>query len=586
MDSEGTPPAAQELQPGPPWSPSNDAQTLSLEDDPDAVPYPTISATESPTSLTGRVKGSIMATEQVLRNQDLVDLVVAYYGDGFEETERYPHWRKMSVLSRTFFESCSDNIWKEMSSLPPLLRLLPEDALHKTILMRPLNPDDFVRWRIYSCRVREFKIGSCDGTYPSVQVLAMLIAFQVATGEVLFPALQHLHCEEEIEAVELTCLSLLASPSVQALHLTGSKTSAASHTLQSALQHAVRVVPTLSMLSVQTTNPPSSLWSILASFPALHTLNLKLPNNARFVEAFASFPPLKQGTLILLAKTPKGCFDPSGRNVRGSVLIERNRLLGMVVSLTGQLDVVVSSVSAATRHGVNFLDINCTEGLLPSKGWKELVDVVSTSSRSATHISLAGSGSGQSGIIPLEALSQLMALDNLRRLIVKVDCHIQSTPDGPDQLFHRLCLASKFKATPLTTLRMCRLSGERLGLAALQHVCNHLPHLLELEISIDSSIPNDPAQPTPTPLPNTTQRHALRYLYLRDQRSWALRFKECRTTAMLFSQLFPDLSSLVVTVLAVTEDSPSIKEGWELIDELRKDYQRLGKTTVPGNRTT
>ncbi|KAH6877365.1 hypothetical protein BKA70DRAFT_1040360, partial [Coprinopsis sp. MPI-PUGE-AT-0042] len=487
-----------------------------------------------------------------------------------------PQWRKMSTLSRTFFESCSDNIWTEMSSLSPLLRLLPESALHDTvrsILMRPLNRDDFVRWRTYSRRVRQFKIGSCNGAYPSVQVMAMLIAFQAVTGEVLLPALQQLHCEEKLAAEELTCLSLLASPSVKALHLIGSKTDSASNPLQSALQHAAGAVPTLNMLSIQATNPPTSLWSILANFPTLHTLNLKLPNTTRHVEEFARFAPLKQGTLVLFAKKPKPLsFDPCDRKVRCSISIKRNRLLGTAVSLTGQLDTLISTASAAISHEVSFVEITCTEKPSLSKPWKNLVDLISVSSRSATYISLANSGAG--GIIPLEALSQLMALDNLRILTVDVECHIQPTPGGPDQLFHHLCLAAKFKAMPLTKLSIRRLSGERLGLAALQHVCDHLPHLLELDISFDSSLPNsDLAQPAVTPLPKITQQHPLQRLYLRELRSDALKFKECRMIALLVNNLFPGLNVLLVDVLAEAEGKFFIKEGWELIDELRKDYQ-------------
>ncbi|KAH6901999.1 hypothetical protein BKA70DRAFT_1435597 [Coprinopsis sp. MPI-PUGE-AT-0042] len=581
MDPDAAPAIAQAPQPGPPSSPFDDAQPIPIEDD--DLDQLITSDNDTPSSVTSWVKGSIVATERVLHNQDLVDLIIAHYGDGFEEAERYSCLRKMSELSKIFFESCSDIIWKEMSSLSPLLWLLPQSVVHDSeiIFVRPLKPEDFARWRTYSHRVRSFTIGARKPINPSMHALAMLIASQAATSEVLLPALQQVHCEEKLGAEEMMYLSLLASPSMNGLHLSGSKGACFSPIcLESALKHVVEAVPRLSALSIQTIDPLSSLWLILARLPSLQTLDLKVPYAVREVEKFASFASLRQGTLVLYKSYKNKQKIMTNQKVRCSLCIKHDPLSGREVSLTGRLDVLASTTRAVTRHAsLKRLEIRCTEKQ-PKDTYEELLNVVSVSSPSTAQITFIDQGGG--GSIPLEALSQLLALDNLQILTVDVVCSIQPTTGGADLVVLILCLAAKYKTTPLTTLRICRLLGERLGLITLKHLCNHLPHLLELEISIDSSLACDPTLPMLTPLPSLTQRHPLQRLYLKDQRSYAFKFKEFRTTAMLVNQFFPELGSLEVTVLTGTEDNGFVKEGWELIDGLRKDYQLLGNTTVLG----
>jgi hypothetical protein len=420
---------------------------------------------------------------------------------------------------------------------------------------------------------------------PSTHALAMLMAFQAVTNEPLFPALRELHLYGQLAEEEMTCISLLAaSPSsLNALRLSDSKGALIdSICLESVLRHVVEGVPGLATLAIQTIEPLLSLWSILAQFPALRTLDLKLPYSVDNVVEFASFAPLQGGTLVLYkpctSKKSK-LKSPANRKTRCSISIKQDSKVGREVSLIGHLDALIALTPAAIRRGdVTLLKVWCIEKQ-PKDTWEALVDRVSLSSNRMAHIMLDDGGGG--GSIPLETLGQLMALDSVESLTVSVNCRIQDTSEGPDELFRKLCLAAKDKTVPLTRLRISWLSGERLSLTALQHVCDRLPHLLELEISLDSSLGCGLTEMEMALLPSySIQRHPLQRLCLKDQRAYGFGYRECRTVALLFNQLFPDLTSLLVTVLAEIDDQTVIRQGWELIDELRRDYQCLGNNVL------
>ncbi|KAH6887890.1 hypothetical protein BKA70DRAFT_1039275, partial [Coprinopsis sp. MPI-PUGE-AT-0042] len=190
-------------------------------------------------------------------------------------------------------------------------------------------------------------------------------------------------------------------------------------------------------------------------------------------------------------------------------------------------------------------------------------------------LSLGNDGEGEP--IALRSLWKLMALDNLESLTVLAECKIESLQeDRPDQLFHHLCLSAKHKEKPLTKLHFGKLSGEPLTLTALHHVCDHLPHLLDLRLSFNSSLAYAPAQRMLTPVSivanRTSQRHPLQKLCLRDLRSTAFKPKEYREIAPFVNQLFPELDALHSAGPA-SEEGTFIEEGWELIHGLRHDYK-------------
>ncbi|KAH6901989.1 hypothetical protein BKA70DRAFT_1307947 [Coprinopsis sp. MPI-PUGE-AT-0042] len=125
------------------------------------------------------------------------------------------------------------------------------------------------------------------------------------------------------------------------------------------------------------------------------------------------------------------------------------------------------------------------------------------------------------------------------------------------------------------------ISGQSLSLTALQHVCDHLPHLRNLSLSFDSSLPYNSAQGMRTPLSivrsRTTRRHPLQRVCIHDSRSKMFKPKEYRDISMLFIQLFPDLDSLRVTL---SEEEAWINEGWDLINDLWIDFQGLEDAIV------
>lgn len=116
--------------------------------------------------------------------------------------------------------------------------------------------------------------------------------------------------------------------------------------------------------------------------------------------------------------------------------------------------------------------------------WRELPSMCS----SIGNLTLFDIDKAQS--VDLGGLGLLMKLhiDNLERLTLGVTCTVQSTPEGPDQMFRQLCLSDNHKPMPLTTLHIDHITGKHLSLASLRHISGHLLHLLDFKLPIDSSL--------------------------------------------------------------------------------------------------
>ncbi|KAH6901990.1 hypothetical protein BKA70DRAFT_1113450 [Coprinopsis sp. MPI-PUGE-AT-0042] len=517
-------------------------------------------------------------------NQDLVDTIIDHYASSLPQWKHTLKKRRIGLTlsmllttSKTFFEATSSHLWRELSSIMPLFDLLPQGGRgeYASILMRPIKREDLTRWKVYAHHVRviilqpkEFKPS------PSVQTLAMLLAYQAATGDLLFPALQHLHFRDRLLAEELICLTALIPPSLEGLHLEA--LSASKLVLEAALQHAVVALPQLRCLTLQATSHLESLWPILHQLTVLRSLNLTIPYTPDDVESFCSLSALQEGTLYMFPTygSPSNFVSEQRREHHDLLCMVKTNIDGREIFLSGAPFSLVSAIPAAARHGATNLQVESTDSRHMRIFWQELLDVISISCSSVSSLSLLD----QDYIydISLGTLWKVMALDNLQSLTVTVACDVESAQAyGPDQIFHRICLSAKHKATPLTKLRMHRFSGEYLGLASLQHVAEHLPHLLDLELSLDSSLyyeaPEGPF--VGTPLPRLTHRHPMKVLRLKDLRSEPFKLQEYRTIALLINYLFPDLGCLEAT-------GPS--DGWGLIGDMRRDYQYLGNANVQG----
>ncbi|KAH6901993.1 hypothetical protein BKA70DRAFT_1196659 [Coprinopsis sp. MPI-PUGE-AT-0042] len=562
-------------------------QSLSLYND---LPDQTIATYIGEAPAPSIARGTTVFAEQVFSNQDLVDMIVNHLATGLpkwnvptcEQKEgvkkkkiskkQPPKLSKLLMLSRIFFEATSSHLWREMSSILPLFNLLPQSERGEYVLMRALKREDLTRWKVYAHHVRVIVLSPKEfRPCPSVQAFAMFLAYQAATGDVLFPALRHLHFQNKFTAEELICLTALTPPSLEGLHL--QPISSSEVALVTAVQHAAGYIPQLRCLTLMATVHLESLWSILHSLTVLRTINLTIPYGAEHVESFCSLPTLQEGTLDLTPSPPSntGHEELEASNFLCTVKSSSN---GREIYLSGEPHSLVSAIPAAVRHGVTKLQVGSAESRqVAGASWDELLDVISVSCSNVSSLSLQDNSANYS--IPLGALWKLMALDNLQSLILWVDCNVQPTQDGPDQIFHHLCLSAKHKAMPLTTLHIHNLSGEHLGLASLRHVSEHLPRLLDLKLSLDSSLHYEAPDGlfVGTPLPRLTQRHPMKSLRLKDLRSEPFKTKEYRTIALLINYLFPDLGTLEAT-------GPS--DGWELIGDMRRDYQYLGNAIVQG----
>ncbi|KAH6887889.1 hypothetical protein BKA70DRAFT_69861 [Coprinopsis sp. MPI-PUGE-AT-0042] len=529
-------------------------------------------------------KVAVVSTDQVFLNQDLVDKIIDCYADKFPvksvgAPKNRGGLRQLSTLSRAFFEATSNNIWKELSSIVPLFNLLPQSERDAYVLMKPLETEDFDRWKVYSHRVRAItlqpkKPNEPHPPSPSTQALAAFSVYQATSGDILFPALQYLGFREKLTAADLVCLAALSHPSLEGLCFLAPSPSKV--VLAAALHHATVSIPRLRNLTLRIGIHVESLWSILSKFSVLTTVNLMIPHAPEHVESFCSFPTLQEGVLYLSPIT------------RSKVTTEKNEAYdlqcsikgspnGREINLLGDLNLLVSAIPAAVRHGVT-LNLQVTSTSTRRTGaCEELLNVISISSSNISNLSLRDDGAAYS--IPLGALWKLMALDNLQSLILAVDCNVQPNQDEPDQIFHHLCLSAKHKAMPLTKLHIQKLSGEHLGLASLRHVSEHLPHLLDLELSFDSSLGYEAPHGlfVGTPLPRLTERHPMRCLRVVELRSSAFNIEEYRSMAVLINDLFPNLTSLKTTAAV---DTLLLDEGWKLIDVLRRDYQYLGNLIV------
>lgn len=212
--------------------------------------------------------------------------------------------------------------------------------------------------------------------------------------------------------------------------------------------------------------------------------------------------------------------------------------------------------------------------------WEELVNTISNSCSQVK--SLCIWDDWRASVPSLKLLWKLMALDNLQSLVLDLDCNLPSqTQQEPDIIFHHLCLSTKPKAIPLTTLHISKISGGQLGLSSLRHVSKHLPHLLNLKLPLDSSIqyqaPEDPSKISNLiPFPGLIPRHPMKALHLEEMRSGPFNPQEHRKIALFINHLFPVLGCLEVIC------PPWRSQGWEVIGEMRRDYQSMGNAIAQG----
>ncbi|KAF9062755.1 hypothetical protein BDP27DRAFT_1427590 [Rhodocollybia butyracea] len=97
----------------------------------------------------------------------------------------------LGLASKKSLGPALDMIWKRISSIEPLLSVLPETAL---MFLGPIAPSSWDRLHFYTSRVREFN-GPWEGEEPSIHdsVYAYL-----GQGKLIFPKLRKLHLTHQL----------------------------------------------------------------------------------------------------------------------------------------------------------------------------------------------------------------------------------------------------------------------------------------------------------------------------------------------------------------------------------------------------
>ena len=77
--------------------------------------------------------------QQIFLNQDLVNSIIECFvgdvaGEGLSSDEQWS-LRKISALSKTFFDAASNRLWRELSSLLPLFELLPQSSAEEHVCL-------------------------------------------------------------------------------------------------------------------------------------------------------------------------------------------------------------------------------------------------------------------------------------------------------------------------------------------------------------------------------------------------------------------------------------------------------------------
>ncbi|KAH6902002.1 hypothetical protein BKA70DRAFT_1521751 [Coprinopsis sp. MPI-PUGE-AT-0042] len=276
----------------------------------------------------------------------------------------------------------------------PLFNLLPK--VNKVNMQK-----DLTRWKVYAhhvCTVILEPNGlNVKPPSPSAQALARFIAYIKQPLATFVPALQHLHFRNKFTSEELICLTAITPPSLEGFRILAPSSSKV--VVTTALQYAAGSTPKLKYLELCTIDSPS----VSPMVNITHVLFLP--------------PHCKRDHL---------CYPPRGvsreeREACNLLWTIRSGPTGRPTLLSGDFGSLISANPAAVPHGVADLRVE-SKGTRPTGVyWEELLDVISISC------------SGISGLFPRddrEAYNiplRLMALDNLQKPVLKVECNVQAT---------------------------------------------------------------------------------------------------------------------------------------------------------------
>ncbi|EAU81242.2 hypothetical protein CC1G_09486 [Coprinopsis cinerea okayama7 len=516
--------------------------------------------------------------------QELVKLIVAHHYYRLSEDTPFQaarrQLRSLTAISRTFFEATSDLLWEEVDTLLPFLKLLPQleatDNLY--ILNRTVVLEDLDRWNLYSRRTRKITFDASIVTKRFCsQIFTLLATLQTSHGFLLFPALKKLIFKGGMDDNDLACLFMLASSELEHVRFKGEEATLPMEYLPISVNHLSTVSPRLKTLviEVSSSNLHDFPWDTLKTFHHLQTLNITAPFHLRGLTAIPNF----RGTRLYLCVFPNS--QPSPR-----IVVHYNaRERPITTLMLAPWEVLPTYIGlCGPPFNTEHLHFGPMESPTSHRTeWSGVLSSIAEKGDNLDMIQIGIEGMPTEFFIPVEDVSSLLALRNLQRFSVQGCGNSFATHVEADNYFQRMLQVSQKKAKPLISLMISSWSGAPLTLNSLVHISVDGPSLSRVVLSIDSSLDHIPP-PASSSLSTALEQgpvSSLQALVIMDTRSRKFAPDECRELARLLDRLFPELSRIAIQEPPPSDVAENVKEGWKLVEELREQYRRLRRSSLP-----
>lgn len=304
------------------------------------------------------------AQDEVFRHSDILEVISYHIGDPLASPSAFSARQDLfcaALTCRGFLAPCMDILWRDLDSLLPVLRLLPDFTYvdGSYILLGTVQVDDWLRLDTYARRVRSLAMGY-DSSFISPQVFIRLLKLR---SNPLLPALAQLRISTS-SFTDAQSSFLLPAPALTSVEIDIGTESAGVPTLLLTLSQEQ---PLISHLSLRGAGKlPSSMFAPSCAFIShmKHISSLHLSFSVPSI--FNSLMPvLEMVSLIDLSLDLRGCtiecvmpyfvFPPLPgaiapvRRIKklrvegeGPIILHLTKRLGVIPSLT-VLEVIVHS---------------------------------------------------------------------------------------------------------------------------------------------------------------------------------------------------------------------------------------------------
>ncbi|KAJ7476430.1 hypothetical protein FB451DRAFT_1557344 [Mycena latifolia] len=441
----------------------------------------------------------------------------------------------LASIARTckaFTEPALDLLWRELTALLPLLKLLPAmmEASGVYMLLRPLHAADFARFDYYGARVRSVKITNPENSGLDSSIFVRLA--REHTGAIL-PHLESVHISSRANVD--SALMLLCSPSVRLVHFETDPE--CGRVVQSApflafLAVAAQFTPlTVDTLALEGLFIPQILGTI-ASFRTLQRLDLRgvsswISHHEPFIHCLNAISAAAHLTALVLRDIPEHSLDLDDLT---SAQWEFPMLKELdIVATFGLIDHFVSQLQTPSMHEMS---LSFTDGPQFHWGishqldeWTRLFNNICcrwNSSLERIRLELADFQ------VDIQSVFQeFCSIPNLREFTVL---------DDPSLGILDQDLIDLPISWPNIEILRIQSRGSRSPLQVLAGLADNCPSLVHLEITLDI----DADTPTETPRP---KMHGLQSITISNT-GGRLSTRKSLEVAKFLDTLFPHLASV------------------------------------------